>query len=86
MENEIIENKKNESELLPARSEVQKMITVLLDNSTPHQIKHLHCSNCGRIIAQYYGEIRIIIMGETRECQRPVDIMCSRCKIMYRID
>lgn len=80
MENEI-----TSQNLIPAREGIGKMVTVVLDNSSEKVLKNLHCLACGRIVAQYYGELRIIIIDELREVQRPVDIQCSRCKKMYRI-
>lgn len=71
--------------LLPPMPEYAKMVTLLLSNLSPNTKKDLHCLNCGRIVAQYYSEARVIIIGEMREVQRPIDVMCSRCKIMYRI-
>lgn len=89
MENKMIENSGTKNEfgqrLLPPSGEYSHMITLLLSNVSPNVKKDLHCLNCGRIVAQYYSEARVIIIGEMREIQRPIDVMCSRCKIMYRI-
>jgi len=73
--------------VLSPRKDYEQVITVLLSNNSPQIRKDLHCINCGRIVAQYYSEARVIIIGEMREVSRPVDIMCSRngCKILYRI-
>lgn len=72
-------------DLLPAREDGLQLITVLLSNTSPQVRKDFHCLGCGRIVCQYYSEVRVIIIGEMREVQRPVDVMCSRCKILYRI-
>jgi hypothetical protein len=72
-------------EILPAQRSEFRMVTVLLSNTSPMVRKDMHCFNCGRIVAQYYSDVRVIIIGEMREVKRPVDVMCSRCKILYRI-
>ena len=72
---------------LNERNDNKNVVTVILGNSQPvNQLKELHCSNCGRIVCQYYTESRIImIVGEMREVSRPIDIQCSRCGWIFRI-
>jgi hypothetical protein len=72
-------------EILPVQRAEFRMVTVLLSNTSPLVRKDMHCFNCGRIVAQYYSDVRVIIIGEMREVKRPVDVLCSRCHIMYRI-
>ena len=72
-------------ELLPPRSDSYQVISVILSNNSPVVKKDFHCVGCGRICLNYYHEMRVIIIGEMREMKRPLDVMCSRCKIMYRI-
>jgi len=72
-------------EILPVQRAEFRMVTVLLSNTSPQVRKDMHCFNCGRIVAQYYSEVRVIIIGEMREVSRPVDVLCSRCKVLYRI-
>ena len=69
--------------ILPARD--IKMVTVILDNSSPDELKDFRCTKCGKIIFQYYTELKVIIIGETREVVRPYDILCKIDKTMYRI-
>lgn len=89
MEDQIKQNPSTKDEfgqtLLPARPVYEQVVTIILSNTSPQVRKDLHCLNCGRIVAQYYSEARVIIIGEMREVSRPVDIMCSRCKILFRI-
>ena len=87
MENKVTTPVKDEFDqtLLPGRDDVRKVITILLSNNSPQVRKDFHCIECGRICFNYYSEVRVIIIGEMREISRPVDVMCSRCKIMYRI-
>ena len=59
--------------------------TVLLNNNKDTVLKNWHCGNCGRIVFNYFNEIKIIIVGEMREVARPIDIMCSRCGWIFRI-
>jgi len=72
-------------EVLPSREDVKGFVTVLLSNRSPKVKKDFHCVNCGRIVFNYFSEVRIIIIDEVREVGRPVDILCSRCKLMYRV-
>ena len=89
MENKIIQKLASEDEvgrdLLPLQDEGRKVVTVILSNVSPQERKDFHCVGCGRIVAQYYSDIRVIIIGEMREVKRPLDVMCSRCKIIYRV-
>ena len=61
------------------------MVTVILDNSSPGDLKDFRCHKCGKIVFQYYTELRVIILGETREVERPYDVLCKIDKIMYRL-
>ena len=63
----------------------EKVMTLILGNFNPSIRKDIHCVNCGRIVCNYYSEVRILIVGEMREVSRPVDIMFSRCKTIHRI-
>lgn len=89
MEDQMTQNSASEypveRDTLPPISDGYQMVTVLLSNENPQKRKDMHCFNCGRIVAQYYSDVRVIIIGEMREVARPVDIMCSRCKILFRI-
>ena len=89
MENQIIQKTASKDEfgqeVLPPRDDVLQIVTVLLSNNSPTIKKDFHCVSCGRIAFNYFSEVRVIIIGEVREISRPVDIMCSRCKVMYRI-
>jgi hypothetical protein len=80
-----MENPLEDKNLIPQRNGVGGIISLVIDNSSEKILKDFHCSACGRIVLQYYGELRIIIVNELREVQRPIDIQCSRCKKMYRI-
>ena len=88
MDDTIVQNIGSKDEygqdVLPQRDNIQ-IITVLLSNKLPAVKKDFHCVNCGRITFKYFSEVRVIIIGEMREVSRPVDVMCSRCKIMYRV-
>lgn len=70
---------------LPPVNDGKKWVTVILDNSSPQVRKNMHCLSCGRIVLNYYSEVRMVIIGQIREVSRPQDIMCSRCGTMHRI-
>jgi len=67
------------------RDDDKKVVTVILGSFDPSIRKDYHCHNCGRIVFNYYSEVRIIIAGEMQEVSRPVDLYCSRCKLVHRI-
>ena len=70
---------------LAERKDDKKVVTVILGDTDPDTRKDFHCSYCGRIVFNYYSEVRIIVIGEMREVSRPTDILCSRCKVIYRV-
>lgn len=72
---------------IKSRNDDKDVVTVILGSLEPtSRQKEFHCLSCGRIVFQYYTESRIIvIVGEMREVSRPIDIQCSRCKVIYRI-
>ena len=67
------------------RADNNPVVTVILGSFNPDVRKDWHCNTCGRIVFNYYSEARIIIVGEMRDISRPTDIMCSRCKTIYRV-
>jgi RNase P subunit RPR2 len=75
----------NQITKLPERESKHQVVTVILGSKTPNHMKDLHCVDCGRIVCNYYSETRVIISGEMREVSRPLDIMCSRCSLIYRV-
>lgn len=66
------------------RTDGREVITVLLGSHGQEDMNTFRCIRCGKIVFNYYSEVRIIIIGEMREVSRPTDIMC-RCKVIYRI-
>jgi len=68
-----------------------RVISVFLSTMSPAIRKDFHCPKCGRICFNYYSDIRMIYDGEVgiqeylRESSQPHDIMCSRCKTIYRV-
>lgn len=62
-----------------------KFISLIMFHEPSQIRKDLHCLFCGRIVCQYYDDIRVVIFGEVREMKNPHDVMCSRCKTMYRL-
>lgn len=70
---------------VPERKDDKNVVTVLLGSEDKGIRKNAHCFGCGRIVFNYYSDARIIIVGEMREVARPVDILCSRCKMITRV-
>jgi len=90
MENQITQKIASTDEfgqtVVPARNDGYKVVTVILSNGESEIKKPFHCCGCGRISFEHYGAVRAIILGEMREILHPIDVMCSRCKIIYRIN
>lgn len=86
MENSLKAEPAQYGELIQ-RDDSLPVVSIIL-SSIPNTVrKDFHCLHCGRIVFNYYSDVRIIIQGEMRQVERPVDIMCSRdrCKFIYRI-
>jgi len=64
------------------------VVNVVLDDHGPSKEKNMYCLGCGFKLFHYYGGVKVIIMGDfnaPKELSRPVDLMCFRCKMIYRI-
>jgi len=70
-----------------------KTVSVWLENSNKRQKKNFRCMNCGLIVFQYYDDVRVIMVGGTPTIENPTkvyshpfEVMCKRCKQMYRVE
>ena len=72
---------------VPSRSGTpkQRVASFILDTTDPGVRKDAHCPNCGRIFCNYWGEVKIVIVGLLVESERPFDVQCSRCKTLIRV-
>lgn len=62
-----------------------EVVTVLLDNK-PGPKRNFRCLNCGKIVFQFEGGIKKVIMdGAVPLEESPLDNLCPRCKITYRV-
>jgi hypothetical protein len=64
-------------------------ISVILRNDTAYAEKTFRCINCGAIVFKYFSDVHIIFDGiitdtDARKIGRPCDILCRRCKVVYR--
>lgn len=63
-----------------------RFITVFLGKRNSKVRKNWRCINCGRIVFQYNGDIELIYDGAMKpEEASDIDIMCPRCKVVYRV-
>ncbi len=64
-----------------------QFIVVFLSRIVTDQLQNLRCTNCGSLICQFSSkQVDAFIYGsEIPEEQNSVDIMCKRCKLIYRI-
>jgi len=63
--------------------------TMVLDNQgTANKHREMYCLGCGYKIFHYYGGVKLIVKGdfkEVKELSRPIDLMCFKCKMVYRV-
>ena len=55
-------------------------IDVWLDESTATQLKKFHCSVCGKVLFEYYTNVRLIIPGKSvndDELKPPTVLECN---------
>lgn len=62
----------------------ERIIVVFLLNNDDNFKKNFRCCNCGKIVFQYAGDIAGIFDGARPIESQDIDVMCGRCKIMYR--
>lgn len=73
--------------ITPVREDGSKrFITVFLGRRNHKVRRNFRCPNCGRIVFQYNGDIELIYDGATEPMEKSdLDIMCNRCKIIFRV-
>lgn len=60
-----------------------RVISVFL--SRGKEKHNFRCSSCGKIVFQYTGELDFIFDGAAiPEEKAEIDVMCHRCKVIYR--
>ncbi len=79
----------------------QPKVSIWLDNRRDDQIKQFHCPVCGKVVFEYYNDIKIIMAGEPGEVKKaPIVVQChgsitvmksgypvtTRCKAKYWIE
>ena len=79
----------------------QPQISVWLDNNRSEELKKFHCSVCGKVVFEYFNDMRIIMPGEMKNVgHSPIVIQChgsitiykdnypitTRCKAKYFIE
>lgn len=70
------------------RTDNRQVVTVVLSNFNPTELKDFHCIACGKIVFNYYSDVRLVIIGEVGEMSNmksPIDIFCSRCGLCHRV-
>ena len=85
-----------------ALSGQQPKVRVWLDNQNTNELKKFHCSVCGKVVFEYYSDIRILMPGggEVKVTRAPIVIQChgvitvvkdgtmisTRCKAKYALE
>ena len=62
-----------------------RIVVVFLLNNNDNFKKNFRCSNCGKIVFQYAGAVAGIFDGSRPIQNQDMDVLCGRCKIMYRV-
>jgi len=72
-------------ELTPIMHEGPDEITTVLMTNERQAPRNFRCHNCGKIVCQVEGRpAHIQDDGSVPEDKNYIDIMCHRCKIIYR--
>lgn len=75
-------------------------ISLWLDDSTEDYLKPVHCLVCGKIMFEYYGNVSIVVVGDSKRYRNPLIIQCggtltiedngrlinTRCKTKYKVE
>ena len=72
-------------DFVPVRAVNERRIisVFLLEGNGKHNFR---CSECGKIVFQYTGDIEAIFDGAVMpEEEAVIDTLCHRCKIIYRV-
>jgi phage FluMu protein Com len=77
----------NENDTLePVFSEGERFITIFIAPFPIGEKRNLRCINCGKLLLQYEGEtVAIVEGGEKPNSKACIEILCTRCRIMYRL-
>ena len=64
-----------------------KFCAVFLSSIVTEQVQNFRCTACGWVVAQYNNkEVDALVYGASvPKNKKAVDVMCSRCKFIYRI-
>lgn len=55
----------------------RKKVSVWLDNEKSDELKKFRCTTCGKIVFEYYSDLKIIIPGEMEEAKKsPIVVQC----------
>lgn len=79
----------------------REAISVWLDNASENALKQFRCTVCGKVVFEYYSDIKIIMAGEHNgvtkkaplviQCHGAITVMkdgqpiTSRCKVKYQV-
>lgn len=63
----------------------QPKISVWLDNNKSDELKKFHCPVCGKVVFEYYNDVKIILPGEMGEVKKsPIVIQCHGSITVYK--
>lgn len=72
-------------DLTPIFHEGEGEITTVMMRAEPGESRNFRCHNCGKVVCQVEGTpAHIQDDGSAPKDKNYIDIMCHRCKIIYR--
>lgn len=63
----------------------ERIISVFLERNENLVKTNFRCINCGKMIFKYSGDVITVFDGAAIPVEKAeIDVMCGRCKIIYR--
>jgi hypothetical protein len=70
----------------PTYQRGERSITVVLRKDYRVEKQNFRCNNCGKLLFQYQNPLKLIFDGRVEDGERPVEVICQNCKIIYMVD
>ena len=72
--------------LTPVYSKKERFITFFISPFPIGEKRNFRCVSCGKLLCQYEGELRVgVDGGEKPDSKASIEVLCTRCRIMYRL-
>jgi phage FluMu protein Com len=72
-------------DLISVRTRGKRFVTIFVSSFSVDEKRNFRCFGCGKIICQYEGDVIAgIDGGDKPESKASIEVLCTRCRIMYR--